>query len=86
MTKEQALGLLSQVWQNDSFRQYLKSREDYLIRQCAENVLSGKLKRADHFSGQIFEIRELATRLRVAYNIMEKKRLEKRDAIKKANK
>lgn len=72
MTKESQLGLLSQLYQNDSFRRYLDAREEYLIKQAVEQFIGGKLRKADGLSGQLLEVRSLRIRTKAAYLAMNK--------------
>jgi len=77
MTKEQEYGLLSQLYQNDSFRKYLKEREEYLIKNGMERFIEGKLQETHGFAGQIVEVNTMLHRCKAAYNYMQKSRTDR---------
>lgn|SRR3990167_4127888 len=74
LTTEQSLGLLCMMYENDSFRNYLNYREEYLIKKGMENFLAGRLDSTRGLAGQLLEVRELRTRTRSAYAIISKRK------------
>ncbi len=67
MSKEQQLGLFSQMYENDSFRLYCNAREDYLIKEGMELFLASKIGKAERLAGQLLEVRSLRMRARASY-------------------
>lgn len=74
LSKEQEIGLFSQLHENPTFQMYLNAREDYLIREGMEKFLIGKMGSAHGFAGQLLEIRNLRSRVRGAWIVINKKR------------
>lgn len=77
LTMEQELGLLSQLWQNESFRKYLDTREEELIHSAVERVVEGKLSKGEGLAGQLLEIRKLRVRTKAAHDIIMRRAKEK---------
>lgn len=75
--KEQELGLLASLYENDAFRKYSFLRERYLIDACAERVLIDKIPQSQAFAGQIKEVREFRQRCQAAYVVVKRKQAEK---------
>ena len=84
LTKEQAIGMLSQLYQNTAFMRFLNARERYLIDNGMEQFMGGKPIKADRLAGQLFEVRNMRQRIRSAYNVTKKLHDEK--VLKKAKK
>lgn len=63
MTREEVASVLARMHQQKAVHDYLNKREDYLIRQCVDQVLEDKLDGAKGFTGQILEIRGLRSQL-----------------------
>ena len=82
LTKDQAIGMLSTIYQNPAFMRYLDARERYLIDNGMEQFMGGNPIKADRLAGQLFEVREIRHRIRSAYNVTKKLHDEK--ALKKA--
>lgn len=74
LSDEQELGLFSQLQENPTFQKYLDSRERYLIMEHTNQFLAGKVNNAYGLAGQLLEIRNLRSRVKTVYNIMDKKR------------
>ncbi len=72
LTKEQALGLLSGLYQNPAFMKYSLARERYLIDAGMEAFMAGKSVKADRMAGQLIEVRELRRRTKSAYLVIQK--------------
>ena len=72
LSKEQQLGLFSQMYENDSFRLYCNAREDYLIKEGMELFLAGNIGKAERLAGQLLEVRSLRMRARASYMTMMK--------------
>lgn len=72
LTKEQQLGLFSQLYENDTFRLYCIAREDYLIKEGMELFLANKEVKAERLAGQLIEIRSLRMRARASFMAMQK--------------
>ena len=77
LTKEQALGLLSQQYQNPAVMRYYDARERYLMDSCVEHFIAGRPLKADRVAGQVIEVREFKQRMKSAYNVMKKLHDEK---------
>lgn len=74
LSKEQQLGLFSQLYENDTFRLYCNAREDYLIKEGMELFLANKDVKAERLAGQLIEIRSLRMRARASYLTIQKLR------------
>ncbi len=75
--KDQELGLLASLYENDAFRKYSQLREKYLIEACAERVLQDKIPDSKGYAGQIKEVREFRQRCQAAYVVIKKRQMEK---------
>lgn len=83
MTQEQQIGLLAQLYENDTFRKYLDLREDYLIKQGMEKFLAEKLNNAKGLAGQLLEIRNLRMRTKASWLMIKKLKDVKKEEVKK---
>lgn len=73
LTKEQAIGLFAELYQNPAFRRYLEAREQYLKDTGIEMVISGKIGDGKGLAGQLIEVRELKRRTKSAYLVTRKR-------------
>lgn len=60
--------MLSRVYQNPAFLQYLSDRHEALVKQCFEAFLAHRIEDARGVAGQVYELRTLQSHLRVCYN------------------
>lgn len=67
-SKETQRTMMSRVYQNPAFLQYLDSREEALVRNTFALFLANKIEDARGLAGQVFELRTLRNTLRVCYN------------------
>jgi hypothetical protein len=73
MNEEQYKMAMSKMHQNPALTQYFDEREEHLIHTGMEQFAVGKLESAQHYAGQLFELRTLRNRARACYTSLHRK-------------
>lgn len=73
MNDEQYKMAMSKMHQNPALTQYFDEREEHLIHAGMDLFLAGKLESAQHYAGQLFELRTLRNRARACYTSLHRK-------------
>ncbi len=60
--------MLSRVYQNPAFLQYLSDRHEALVKQCFEAFLAHRIEDARGVAGQVYELRTLQSHLKACFN------------------
>ena len=73
MNEEQYKIAMSKMHQNPALTQYFDEREEHLIHAGMDLFLAGKLESAQHYAGQLFELRTLRNRCKACYTSLHRK-------------
>ena len=85
LSREQQIGMFSEMYQNATVRRYLDEREKWLIETGMNAFIENKLTDAKGYAGQLIEVREFRNRIKLAYLSNEKLRVDNnaKDSISK---
>ena len=68
--------MMSRVYQNPAFLQYLTERHDALVKQCFEAFLAHRIEDARGVAGQVYELRTLHNHAKSCYNYKREDRIK----------